>query len=421
MNDFNLITALLGASVLLLGLGSKRLAASPVPPSLIALAVGVGVGPGALNLIDLDALGDRATVLEHAARLALGIGLVGVALRVPSEYPRRNWRAMLILIGLGVPLMWTISTALVYLILGLPFWVAALIGAIITPTDPVVASAIVTGATAEENIPDRVRHAISFDSGANDGLAYLCVFLPILMLTGPADEALVHWLLDTLLWEVGTATLLGLLVGYAAGKFLRKAEDADTIESDWRLVYTVALGFLVIGLGRLIHSDEVLAVFAAAVAFDQVVSAPDRLNEEQGQEAVNRFFAIPILILLGTAIPWDGWRALGWHGVLLAVAVLLLRRPVTLLLLRPFLPGLRRAGDVLLAGWFGPIAVSAVYYASLAEHRLSVSVVWDVVSLTACTSIVAHGISAAPLTRLYGKVAGKKRAPRRARKQGQGA
>ncbi len=105
--------------------------------------IGVVIGPQVLNLIGLDAMGDRASLLEKAARLVLGIGLVGVALRIPAAYPRRHWRQMLKLIGLGMVLMWLISTAPVFLLLGLPFWPAASIDAIITPTDPVAASPIV--------------------------------------------------------------------------------------------------------------------------------------------------------------------------------------------------------------------------------------------------------------------------------------
>lgn len=279
----------------------------------------------------------------------------------------------------------------------------------VTPTDPVAATPIVTGSLAENNIPERIRHAISFDSGANDGLGYLFVFLPFLMLTKAVDEALVHWFLQTLLWEIGAATVMGLMLGFVFGKLLRTFEASGAIKEEWRLIYTAALGLLAIGLGKLIHSDEVLVVFAAAAAFDQVVSASDRKNEEQGQEAINRFFAIPIFVLLGAAVPWDGWQELGWSGVALAAALLLLRRPVTMLLLRPLLPGVHSMTDALFMGWFGPIAVAAMYYAAMMEHKLSEPLIWHVVSLAACASVVVHGVTGAPLTRLYGHVTSKKR------------
>lgn len=406
MNDFDMLVALLGGLILCLALVSGPLSRSPLPPTLVALLFGVAIGPHALGLLDLEAMGDRFGLLEKAARLTLGIGLVSVVLRIPSGFPRKRWREMLSLIGLGMPLMWAITSGLVWLVLGLDLWMAALIGAILTPTDPVAATPIVTGELAERNIPERIRHAISFDSGANDGLGYLFVFLPFLMMTRPAGEALAHWFARTLLWEVGAATALGLLLGYAAGKLLRRAEATGSIETQWRLIYTAALGLLAVGLGKLIHSDEVLVVFAAAATFDQVVSKEDRDNEEQGQEALNRFFAIPIFALLGAAIPWQGWQALGWNGVALAAAVLLLRRPLAILLLRPLLPALHSTSDTLFMGWFGPIAVAAMYYASLMESKLGEPLIWNVVSLVACSSVLVHGLSGAPLTRLYGRISG---------------
>ncbi len=403
MNEFNTIVAILGGLILVMGLGSGPLAKSPVPPTLVALLLGVLIGPEGLGLLDLEAMGNRSTLLERAARLTLGVGLIGVALRVPREFPRANWRGMLVLVGVGTVVVWAVTSALVYFILGLPFWLAALIGAILTPTDPIAASPIVTGEGAEKNIPRRIRDSISFESGANDGLSYLFVFLPFLLLTRPAGEALSEWLSTTILWEVGAATVFGLLLGNAAGRLLLAAERKGTIQSDWRLVYTVALGLLAAGAGRLIHSDEVLVIFAAGAMFTQIVNSDDRKNEEHGQEAVNRFFAIPIMVVLGTALPWAGWVDLGWSGVMLVIAILLLRRPPAILLLRPLVPQIRSTADALFVGWFGPIAVAAIYYAALMEHRLGEPLIWDVVSLVICGSVIAHGMSSAPLTRLYGR------------------
>ena len=82
------------------------------------------------------------------------------------------------LVGLGMVLMWTISAGLVYLILDLSFWLVVLMGAIITATDPIAASPIVTGELAKANLPERLRNAISFESGADDGLSYCLCFSP---------------------------------------------------------------------------------------------------------------------------------------------------------------------------------------------------------------------------------------------------
>lgn len=403
MEHLDVIVTVLGAVVLALGLLSRWLETSPLPPTVIALGLGVLLGPQVAGIIDLSELGDRSRILEGAARLTLGIGLVGVALRIPRRYPRRNWGEMTVVVGAGMVLMWAISTLLGVLILQLPLWMAALVGAMLTATDPIASTPIVTGTDAEAHVPERIRHLISFESGANDGLGYLFVFLPFLMLTRPEDEALVHWLTHTLLWEVGAATLVGLALGDAAGRLLQAAERRNAIEKHWRLVYTVAMALLALGIGRLIRTDEVLLVFAAGMMFVQHVSTSDRVNEEHGQEAVNRFFFVPIFIAFGAAIPWQGWQALGATGIVFAIAVLLLRRPPVLWLLRPALPSIRSAADALFVGWFGPIAIAAIYYATLLEHRLHDPRVWHIVSLVVGASVIAHGVSASPLTRLYGR------------------
>jgi sodium/hydrogen antiporter len=405
VDDVSVIVTLLGALVLFLGLPSKWLEQTPIPTTLLALLFGVAVGPAGLGFVDMARLGDERAILENVARLALGISLVGVALRVPREYPRQEWREWMVLIGGGMLLMWLTSSLLVHLVLGIPLWLAALIGAMITPTDPIAASPIVTGPVAEKNLPERIRHSLSFESGANDGLSYLFVFLPLLMITRPQGEVLRHFLIQTLLWQVLAAAIVGIGLGLSAARLLRAAEDHDLIESDWRLVYTVALSLLSVGVGRLMGSDELLVAFAAGAAFVQIISSEDREAEEHGQEAVNRFFSIPIFALFGMLIPWAGWHALGWRGVLLAAAILLLRRPPALMILRPLMPRLHRPADAAFIGWFGPIAVAAMYYAALAADHYAEPLIWEVVSLMIFASVVAHGISATPLTRLYGRVA----------------
>ena len=126
---------------------------TPVSELVIALLAGALIGPAVLGLLDLARLGDETLILEEAALLTLGVALVGVALRLPVGYTSRNWRLLVVLLGILMPLMWIVGGFLVYLILGVPFWVSVLIGAIITPTDPVVASSIVSGGVAERNLP----------------------------------------------------------------------------------------------------------------------------------------------------------------------------------------------------------------------------------------------------------------------------
>lgn len=406
MSELNTALVIVGGLVLILGLLSGFIRGSVLSEPLIAVLAGVLIGPRVLGLLDTTTWGSQHAILEQSARLTLAIALMGVALRIPPRDLLRRWRPLAVLLGLVMPAMWLTSGLLVHLILGSPFWVAMLLGAVLTPTDPVVASTIVTGRVAEQNLPDRLRDVLSGESGANDGLAYPLVVLPILLLTRQPQEALTHWFVRTLAWEVGAALAVGALVGYAAGKLLEWSEAKRAIDTTSFLAYTLALSLFVLGGAKLLGTDGVLAVFVAGLAFSLAIRADDRAEEERVQEAVTRFFTLPIFVLLGLAIPWDGWLELGWEGLLLAVAVLVARRLPAVLAVRPLLGSVRGISDTLFLGWFGPIGVAALYYANLSISRAGIHQAWTVASLVVCASIVAHGLTATAFTRLYGRRAG---------------
>jgi NhaP-type Na+/H+ or K+/H+ antiporter len=403
LSALNIALLTVGGLVLVIGLLSDPLKRSLLSLPMIGLLAGILLGPGVSGLLDVAKWGDQHVILEEAARLTLGIALMGVALRLPKGDPFRRWKSLLVLLGLVMPFMWLSSGLLTFLILGLPFWVALLVGAVVTPTDPVVASTIVTGSMAEEKLPDRIRHTLSAESGANDGLAYPFVFLPILMLAHPPEEALVDWLTRVILWEVGGAVIVGALIGYAAGRLLEWAEAKEMVEQTSFIAYTLALSLAVLGGAKLIGTDGILAVFVAGVAFDMAVQGGERAQEQRVQEAVNRFFILPIFVLLGLVLPWGQWLELGWAGLALTVAVLLFRRLPALLVLNPLLGRVRGFQDALFLGWFGPIGVAALFYANLSLRETGAEAAWVVGSLIITASIVVHGVSAAPFTRLYGR------------------
>ena len=406
MNELFVALAAIGGLLLVLGmLAGVIKAVLPFSEPLLALLAGVLIGPAMLDLLDLSGLGDQETILEGAALLTLAIALMGVALRLPVGYASSNWRALVILLGLLMPFMWMASSLLAYSILGLPFWVAVLIGAIVTPTDPVVASAIVTGGVALRNLPDRLRHLISAESGFNDGLALPFVMLPILVLARPAEEVLSHFLTRTILLEVGAGAALGALLAYVAAKALRWAQTKETLEHTSLLTVSLALSLTVLGIVELAGLNGVLAAFVAGVIFNATASSDAKESQEDIQEAITRFFDLPVFVLLGMALPWEQWLGLGWSGLVLALAVLLLRRLPAVLVLSPFLGQVKETRDVLFLGWFGPIGAAALYYATFSLHETGIEEVWVVGSLVICASVVAHGISSTPLTKLYGRLA----------------
>lgn len=403
MDQLNMGLAVVGGLVLVAGLLSSPLDRSVLSGPMLAFLIGVLLGPHGAAWLDPSAWGDARQILEHTARITLGISLMGIALRLPPDYPFAHWRSLLLLLGIGMPAMFLISSLLTHWVLGLPLLLALLVGGTVCATDPVVASSIVTGGVAKENLPESFRHLLSSESGANDGLAYPLVLLPILLMTLPGQDAWLDWLGKVWLWEVGAGLVAGGVMGWAAGHALRWSERHRFLDQPSFLSITVALTLLVLGVGELIGTNSILGVFAAGLAFDQQVGGKDRSEEDNVQEAVNILLTLPVFVLFGLIAPWAAWWALGVEGLLLAVLVLLLRRLPLLLLLRRGLPSLRDWPITWIMGWFGPIGASALYYGSFVSSHTGLDLAWTAGSLIVLASMLAHGMTAAPLARRYGR------------------
>lgn len=402
MNDINVTLAAVGGLVLLLGLLSRPVDRSVLSPPLLAFCLGAALSPYGFALLDPARWGDPHHLIEEAARVTLGISLMGIALRLPARFIFRQWRPLAVLLIIGMPAMFLVSSLLSAWTLGLPLLMALLVGACVCATDPVIASSIVTGGVAKENLPGGFRHLLSAESGANDGLAYPLVLLPMLLMAHPPATAGFDWFVKTWLWEVLGSVLIGAVIGWVSGRALEWTERKGWLDQPSFLSLSLALTILVLGVGKLFGTDSILAVFAAGIAYDQVVGGEDRSAADNVQEAVNLFFTLPVFALFGLMAPWEKWAALGWDGVLLAVLILLLRRLPVVLALRRWLPPVREPAISWIMGWFGPIGVSALFYGAMATERTGSQTPWVVASLVVFASIIAHGLTAAPFAKRYG-------------------
>jgi len=406
MHEFNIGLLVVAASALLLGLLSTPLKRVGLPDSVSLLLVGVVLGPTGFGLLDPAQWGNEMAILEQVARLALAIGLMGIALRLPKSYIFHHWRSLCVLLLVSMPVMWLCSSVLTGWALGLPLGAALLIGAVITPTDPVVASTLVTGPVAKENLPAYLRHIISSESGANDGLTFIFVMFAVFLLTLPADQSITVHMLGIIGGDILAALMLGAIIGYTVGFAMRKAEEKNTIDQPSMLMVTTALALTTLAAVKLVGSNGILAVFVAGLAFDQQANASERQEEERVVEGVDRFFTSPIFVLLGLMIPWQAWLSLGWPALLLVIGVLFLRRLPILLLVGGRIRDLPSKLDGSFSGWFGPIGVAALYYAALAHHKTDVAELWPVVSLLVVSSILVHGLTAMPFSHLYRRMKG---------------
>lgn len=410
MHTVEVVLAVAAGLALLMGLFTHWLRGHWVNEPVLALLLGILVGPEGLGWIDLATYGDERAVLETVADFTLAIALVSVGVELRGSLARLV-RPLVVLATLGSAMMWGISGLIVWLLLDVTLLEAALIGAVLAPIDPILTATVATGRIARENLPERIRHLLSAESAIRHGFGVIFVLLPAFLIERPDAAAWRDWVVEGVLWKGAVSLIAGVLVGYVVGRLDRWSTTRDHTEDrtgDLTPVF-LALALVLVAAVGLAEGEGVLAVVGAAVAFAvtrvRPGEWPDERVEQQRRgytEIIKQVAQVFIFILLGTALPWSAWIDLGWTAVGLVIAILLLRRIPVILLLAPTLADIRTRDEALFVGWFGPIGVGALYFAAVAHAETRLEIVWTVATLIIAASIVVHDLTATPLGRWLG-------------------
>lgn len=263
-----------------------------------------------------------------------------------------------------------------------------LVGAMLSPTDPVLASSILKGRFAESHVPLQLRTLLSAESGANDGFALPPIMLSILLITR-SERALARSLLvDVLLRKILLAVLIGVVLGDGARRGLRWAEHNHLIDKESTVAFNFSLALATLGLTTLLGTSDMLAVFALGVSF----SWDGRTAGSEFQAVIDSLFTLSFFVILGAAIPWSAFKALGWTRLgLFTASILALRRVPITCLLSPLITQLKTGREALFAGWFGPMGVGALFYAWEWELGGGNPAVSHLVWVAVLGSILVHG------------------------------
>jgi NhaP-type Na+/H+ or K+/H+ antiporter len=397
--SIDLVLVVVGAAILALGLPSTIIKRLWLSVPLLAVATGILLGPEVLGVLRPDLIRDEHKALEELARITLAVSLVATGLQFNRFDLRDTWRRGAALLTIGMAGMWLLTSAGAWLLLGVEPWLALLIGAILTPTDPVVASSLVTGSLAEANLPRWLRRSLQLEAGANDGLALVFVLVPVLVLTLPTDPTAT--IAGEAARQVGIALAVGAVTGFMAAKIVDVAGDQRAAAEDFFLISGLALALLTLGAVHGLGGTGVLASFVAGVAFS--LSLGERYSEEleQMQNALQQLLIVPVFIFFGAVLPWEAWTTLGWSGLAFALWAVVIRRPPAAALALAATRTSRRGATFL--SWYGPIGVAAIYYVLFVERYglADFELLFTACTLAIAVSVVVFSITATPGVRRY--------------------
>jgi NhaP-type Na+/H+ or K+/H+ antiporter len=350
-------------------LKSRALIAEP----LLATAVGVLFGLAAPKFLDahLNFTALRSIALE-VGRITIAIQVLNSGLKVRKSFYRCHWPTLVSFLTIVMLFMWFSSWGFVQACFPhLSTVEAALIGAMLAPTDPVLASSIVRGHESGAGVPTSLKELIIAESAANDGLALPLVYLPLLLiLSSPPSSGIGVWFYDVWAYQVLLGAFIGAVAGAAAALLLNAAVRHNLPDKESRLAFEIALALGVLGGVQAMGSDGILACFTAGLAFywvQHLEHEPELESEATTADALDILLTFSFFIYLGFVFPWAAWGRLGVGRLfLLSFAVLLFTRlPIVLLLKAVGLaPVLKSYSDAAFVGWFGPVGVAAVYYAA---------------------------------------------------------
>ena len=311
-------------------------------------------------------------------------------LEVEGELVRGHWQVPLRHLAVGMPVTAIVVTLLTRVLVGLGWTESLLLGALLSPTDPVLSSRVVT----DERVPALVRHTLNLESGLNDGLA-----LPAVLAFAAALEAgksnFVWW--HYVLQDVGLGLVFGLVCGIVGSMLMPRAgPGGEAISARQKALYCFGLAFATYGITLLPPTGNgFIAVFVAAIVVGNRREDLRVCFAENGEEVVE-IVKLGIFTVFGSLFTVHELLLDGWGGVGVMVGTLLLARPIAIF---AALAGTRvPRPDKIFMSWFGPKGVATITFSLLILSRgvHGAERIFDLAALTVFCSIIVHGASEIP-------------------------
>jgi sodium/hydrogen antiporter len=384
-------------SVLAVASVSGRIAGTPVTPAMLFVGIGLLVGPRVLDELDLASTSGAVQTLAEAT---LALVLFSDASRINLRQLRRDANVPVRLLGIGLPLTIALGAlTAVPIFEQLSIEEALILAVVLAPTDAALGQAVVT----EPRVPPRIRQGLNVESGLNDGICVPLLFIAVAAadvqsdLTGGRDAG------TLVLEEIGYGVVGGVVAGLIVVAIVRIAGRRQLVDGAWLQVVPAAGAALAYGIAIGLDGSGFIAAFVAGGVFGGLLARDpgevNRLAEEVGNALNGVTFLIFGAVLLGPAL-----GHLSWDLVLYAVLSLTVVRmlPVAIAML-----GTRaRPATLAFMGWFGPRGLASIVFALILLEESNLpheQTILLAIYLTVGLSVLAHGITAAPLADRYGR------------------
>jgi NhaP-type Na+/H+ or K+/H+ antiporter len=386
MTSYETAVAVLGALLVGGALLSGIARRSFLSLTAIFVLIGVILGHGGFEVLDID---PRSEFVRDLAITALILILFRDGLEVEGEMLQKSWHLPFRSLVLGMPITAGVITVATKVVTDLTWTESFLVGALLSPTDPVLSSSVVTN----PRVPRIIRHSLNLESGLNDGLALPPVLALLAVLS--ADSDFVWW--KFVLQDVGLGVAYGLVIGYLASWVLPRGDSLrSSIPPHQRALYALGIAFLTYGLTTLKpHGNGVIAVFVCAIVLG--IRRPDiRHYFESRSDDIIEIVKLGIFVVFGSLLTLDGLFTDGWAAVAVVVVTLLVARTVALWISFAG-TGVPREQKAFMA-WFGPKGVATMTFSLLvlAEAIPQGERIFNLAALTVVCSIVLHGVTDTP-------------------------
>lgn len=413
----DLVYVVAGGSLLLAIVLPALLDRWAVSAPMVLVAVGFGLGLTPLpDGMPLDPQANRATI-EHVTELAVLVALMGVGLALDRPLNPRSraswgrWSTTWRLLGITMPLCIG-AVALLAWGAGIAPAAALLLGAVLAPTDPVLASDVQvagpqTGDDHEVDESDEVRFTLTSEAGLNDGLAFPFVYAAILL---ASEGSFGGWALEWVGFYLVAKVLIGVVVGIVIGRVLawvafRSASPSLRVAERGESLLALAALVTAYGVGEVAGGYGFLSVFVCAMTFRSAERSHDyHAAMHEVAERLERLLTLFVLLVLGIALSRGLLGGLDWRGVTIGLALLLVIRPAAGL--AGLVPWASREqtsltrGQRWAAAFFGVRGIGSIYYLAYAAghaEELGTDWLWSTVAFTVVASVLIHGVLASPV------------------------